>query len=494
MPSGFLLFENPTISADVSGDRAASTANQTMDPIENTADVTEVPANTDDTGVSTEEQPGTSSEGEAESNPTGFRNLFQQARSAIAGDEADGSGEEDDSDEDTEADDDIPADKDGESDDDPNAEGNKDADPDKAEDEADQETGKKTARSQAFKDIQAENERLKTESEATTTRLDTLEQTLEKHGGIDAVETALTIFDKIASGKAVEIIDDLPPHERAKVAEAVFNQAISNPSKRVEGVNAVFKADFGLEKDLPQPLMEKLFEFATSRINFDADDFEAYLDRELELIETPETQLEKANREIDRLKNPDAKAAEDAAPPTDFELSVKANDIYNQFEAETYKAVAEPLLKDYGLDVKSTDSAVIKAAKEALVRALDDHVGVEIRKSKAFEPLLPYWLSGDDKYQANPFYTQGVSAYKRAMKAKVEPVLKSLSVLFGNSTTVETKPAGEGVGSGGQQPAQPKLPAPGGRSSIPVPQKAKGEQKGGFRSAFAQAKKAAGNI
>lgn len=465
-----------------------------MDPITDTADVTEVPADTGDTGASAEEQPGTSPEGEAESNPTGFRSLFQQARTAIAGDETDEPGEEGESDDDPEADEDIPADKDGESDDDPDAEGKDDADPDKAESEADQETGKKTARSKAFKDIQAENERLKTESTATATRLDALEQTLEKHGGVDAVETALTIFDKIASGKAVEIIDDLPPHERAKVVETVFNTAISDPNKRVEAVNGVLKSDFGLEKDLPQPLMEKLFEYATSRINFDAEDFEAYLDRELELIETPETQLEKANREIERLKNPDAKAAEDAAPPTDFELTVKANDIYNQFEADSYKAISEPLLKDYGLDVKPTDTPAVKAAKEALVHALDDHVGVEIRKSKAFEPLLPYWLSGDDKYETNPFYRQGVTAYQRAMKAKVEPVLKSLSVLFGNSKTVETKPAGDSVGSGGQKPAQPKLPAPGGRSSIPVPQKSKSQQKGGFSSAFAQAKKATGSI
>lgn len=465
----------------------------------NAGEVTEVPPAAENIGDGAEQTPVTVPEPapvveeQPKSTVVDYSSRFQAAREKALSDTAEpDAGEDPESGKDEEpksdeADDKIPADKDDALKDDP-------SEPETPKgDEADKDgdADKKTSRSQSFKDMEAE-------VTATRSRVEALEQQFEQHGGLDVVETAMQMFEKFANGNAVEVISELPAHQRKAIADSVLGQVMNDPNVRVESVNAILTNEFGLKSALPQPLIEKVFEYVVGRANSDVSDLEAYLDYKIEALSTPESELERTKRELDNLKNGDSgqeKAAESTAAPVDDPMIAvnNANRLYDEFERTSYATVAEPLLAQYGFDVKANDTPAVKTAKETLAGALESYIAEEMRTAQAFKPLLPYWLEfgGDEaalqKLNENQLYASGVKSYQRAMRAKGESVIKSLATLLGSA---------QAAAPSQPPPAEPRTPtvpnSAGTRQVVPDEQKkVNRDEPKGFGSAFATAKKTA---
>lgn len=443
------------------------------------ADVAEVPA-PDDAGIIADTP---TPENKEPARPdtkavTGFDNIFDKAKEAVAA-KAEVADKADSDAESTEADDDPLANDTAKPDE--TVPGEKESEEaEKEEAKADDDTGEKPARERnsRFNEIAAENETLKADNLKATETLTKLDNQFKQYGGVDVVETAMDVYDKLANGQTLEVINELPAHERTKVQQQVFVDAISQEANRVFGVNQVLTNDFGLEKPITQPLLEKAFEFITHRLNSDGEDFEAFLDRELEFINTPERELERVKAENERLKNPAAKADEGKTEETEIDLAVRINKTYDEFEDTTYSKVAAAEFKTYGLEITSKDTPAIKESKELLQNALKFLVGSEMRTAKAFEPLLEFWGTNETD---GKWYNAAAGNYERAMKGKVQGTLKAISRLFnakGGASTVPT-------------PDPAKIPAPDGKSSL-TPAKPKPSNGGGMDSAFSTARKTVG--
>lgn len=443
---------------------------------ENTGvDVTDIPTPADSgTGAETQIPENI----EAPAAPTGFDSAFGKAREAatarveVGASDADSDEATDDSlaDDAAEPDETVPGEKEDEE-----AEEEEEA---KVEDE----TGEKPARDRTrnFKEVAAENETLKAENIKTTEKLAKLDNQFKQYGGVDVVETAMDVYDKLANGQTLEVINELPAHERTKVQQQVFVDAISKEANRVFGVNQVLTNDFGLEKPITQPLLEKAFEFITHRLNTDGEDFETFLDRELEFINTPEKELERVKAENERLKNPSAKTEEGSTIETEFETAVRVNKTLDVFEDETFSKVIVPEIKTYGLEITPKDTPAIKEAKETLQNAVQAYIGRQMREAQAFTPLLEFWAANDTK---GKWYNQAAGNYERAMKAKVQVSLKAISRLFNaksNSISADI-------------PDPVKIPAPNGKTALQSP-KPKPSEGGGFSAAFNTAKKQIGVV
>lgn len=356
----------------------------------------------------------------------------------------------------------------------------------KAEDTG-EEGDKKPDRTRNYKAIVEENTALKTERDTAIEKVTKLDAKLSEHGGIEVVTQAMDIFDKLANGKAAEVIAELPAHQKQALQKQVFETALTNEANRVFGVNQVLKSDFGLANDMSQPQLEKVFEYVTHRLNTDAEGFEALIDRELEYANTPENENAKLKAEIERLKTKPAETAKadgtEETPETDDQLLTRISTTHDDFESTTFKTLLDPELKTYGLEVSAKDTPAVKEAKEELIAMVREKVGHEMRLSKAFEPLLPLWAT---KETENTWYNQAARAYERAMKAKIQQSLKKISKLF----VAKAQPVANGNGADAGKTA---LPAPGGKgSNIQRPAKKQGEG-GGFTSAFAAARKAVQN-
>jgi hypothetical protein len=297
---------------------------------------------------------------------------------------------------------------------------------------------------------------LKAEAQAAVAKVETLNSKLAEHGGIEAVAPAMEIFDKLVNGRAVEVINELPAHIRNGVQKQVFEAALSQEANRVLGVNSVLKADFGLEKDLPKQTMEKLFEFAAYRLNTDADDFTAFLDRELELVNTPEKEVERLRAENERLKTKPADAeAKAEGTETDEQILARIQTTYDDYSDQTFDRLSQAELKAYGLEASSKDTPAVKTAKETVLAMIREYVGVEMRKAKAFQPLFPYWLSGDTD---NSWYRQAEGTYERVMQLKVQQAFKSISKLLNVSRPASQGPS-HGGGTGTRREASDGYPA-----------------------------------
>jgi hypothetical protein len=410
-----------------------------------------------------------------------FRSLFRETATKVLG-EIDEEGSKPDAEPADEPDEQIPDNPDDDADD-----TTADADdPDKAKDPEKAEGKQPDARTRKYKDVVAQNEQLQAQKD----RLDTLEKSFEQHGGLDVVETAIQMYEKLAT-EPVKVLEDLPKHQREQFVRDVFSEALANEGNRVFGINSVLKTEFGLTSDLTQPQMEKVFEYVASRFTEDPADFEAFLDRELDFRNTPERENARLKAELERQK------AKPADQPSDPAQSESQNDFvqrveksYTDIEDRTFENVASPKFAEYGLNVTPKDSAEIREAKELLVAAVRSNICEQMRSAKAFEPLIPYIASGDTE---NKFYSQAESAYGRAMKAKVETALKTVSRLINKAQPAPADiPAGDSTTTAKPRPAAPRIPAPGGKSNLPAPAP-KQNQSGGFRNAFGSAKRAIGS-
>lgn len=352
--------------------------------------------------------------------------------------------------------------------------------PESEEDAAKADTEGKRSRTQNFKEIKAENEQLVTERDTAVEKVEKLNAKLAEYGGLDVVQNALEIYDKLANGNAAEVIQNLPAHVRTGVQRQVFEAALGEEANRVLGVNTVLKTDFGLKTDLDQPTMEKIFEFAVTRLNADPDDFIAFIDRELTLAATPENELEKLRKEVDLLKS---KPAEDGKEVKQSDPGVELTRIqttHDTFETETLQGLIAPELKAYGLETSSKDTPAVKAAKEMVSQMIFEYTAHQMRSSKAFEPLLPYWLDNDVE---NSWYAQAAGNYKRAAGTRVEAAFKAVSKLL----NVAKAPADA-------KPAAPSVPAPGEKRKAAMQPADKGKKpEGGFSSAWANARRASGS-
>jgi hypothetical protein len=409
-----------------------------------------------------------------------FRQLFTQAREAKPATEAkDDESEDDPADEPDET---IPDDEAAGEDEDEESKAADDKE--SADTKAAERSKQPDGRTRKYKEVVAENEKLQTEAETTRTRLDTLEKQFENHGGVDVVEAAIEAYDKLANGKAVELIDSLPAVQRQKVVSDIFQNALTDERNRVHGVNTVLKQDFGLTADLDQPRLEKIFEFVVHRLNEDPSEFDSFLERELEFANTPEKEVQRLRAENERLKQPnDPKTDQPSAPESPEAFAVRMETTYRDFEDTNYSKVAAPLFANYGLAVTDKDPAEIREAKELLQRSIRSVIAEDMRGAKAFEPLIPFWLSGDEKDLKTTFYGQAAKQYERAMKARVETALKTASRLFGGAKAKAAPPSDATL-------ANPKIPAPGGKTAI-TPKK-QDSSPTGFKSAFRTARENAG--
>jgi hypothetical protein len=340
------------------------------------------------------------------------------------------------------------------------------------------------ARTRKYKEVVEENTQLRTQVE----RVDKLETQFEQYGGVDVVETAMDLYQKLATQPA-EVINELPAHQRQDVVKKIFTDALANESNRVFGINSVLKQEFGLTADLDQPRMEKIFEYVAHRLNDDPAEFDAFLSRELEFVNTPERELARVKAENERLKNPQQASQEDTAvvePPEKF--AARMNTVFETFEEGAFANEVIPKFADYGLNVLPTDTPEVKGAKEVLQGAVRSFVCEQMRQAKAFDPLIPFMVSNDTE---NKFFGQAKGAYDRAMKAKGETLLKAVSRLLGKASPAAPAPA-DTTATTTTKPAVPgaRIPAPGGRTQIPQSKPKPAE--GGFRTAMAAAKKNVG--
>ncbi len=444
------------------------------------ADVPEVPApaepgaSAEDTPENVADQPA-SDDGEQSG---GFSRLFEKARTdaAASQSQADPSRDEETTEEPekAESDEEIP-DEEAK----PEEEAADESQP--AEEKADE---KPTNRSRAHKEVLEENETLKADQTKITERLNKLDSQFKEHGGVDVVETAMDVYTKLATGKAVEVINELPVHEKTRVQKAIFETAIGDHSNRVFGVNHVLKTDFGLSADLPQELLEKTFEFITLRLNDDAKDFEQFLERELEMANTPENEAARLRKELEQLKakpeDSQKKADGSEKIETPEELFARVNQTYGEFETATFTTVADPEFKNYGFDVKPTDSQTVKDAKLDVQRAIRSLVGTDMHDAKAFLPLIDFWSTGDTE---NQWFKQSSAAYERAMRLKTQSVLKSFSKVLGLKPTAPKPPPADTASSD-----KTAIPGDKPRSSINPPPK--NDKVVGFGERFGVAKQA----
>lgn len=339
---------------------------------------------------------------------------------------------------------------------------------------------KKTARSESFKKMEADRDAALAENTEIKTRLSELDARFEKHGGMEAVETAMELFDlaadKSRSTEFVEKINSLP--HKALIQREIFENVLDLPANRVYGINRVLREDFGLEENLNQPVLEKLFEFVTVRLNRDPAEFENFLERELELSNNPESENERLRAEIERLKT-QPKEEKTSQPETETEFATRIQQTYNKFEDEAFEQVSQAELQKYGFAVTSSDPPELKRAKERMAQAAKFAVAVEMREAKAHQNLLDFWI--EKTPEDNKFYSQAAKTYRSAMTLKVQNFLKDVAPILGaikagkakktEETAVQTAAKGEG---------QTNIQPPKRTDKKPL----------GFSGAFAEARKA----
>lgn len=358
-----------------------------------------------------------------------FREAAQKAAVSSDADDDDPDSEPDDEpDEATDGDDDLDLDNDDADDDIPadEDEDDPDTDDDASTNDEPAEPSKKP-RSQAFKTLQTEHQQL-------SERISSLDKQFEKHGGVDVVETAMDIFSALAEGDAERFLSQLPAYEQQQLATTVLQQAVSDPALRVQSINSVLKNDFGLSEDMPSDVIEKAFEHMVYAYSVDPDEFRQFLERELEYASTPESELERTKRELERLKTQqtgEGSSEADADALTPELVAERVNKAFDAFEASTYERVAAPIFENYGLADLPSDSDRIKTAKTTLRNMVDNHVAVETRKSKAYEPLLPYWWNGEKDVENNVFFKQNARIYENAVRANLEQAVKAVATTFG---------------------------------------------------------------
>lgn len=273
-------------------------------------------------------------------------------------------------------------------------------------------------------------------------RFSTFEQQFEEQGGFDTVENAVNFY-ALASDptKVAEFTQALSglPHFRQQQA-AFFQQALSDPTNRVLGLNGVLQGDFGLQTPISQQQIEKVFEYIVERFNDDAEDFETFLDRSLELADTPERRLARLEAENAKLKSgktTTTKSTDEAQEP--------ATDVYGRVQAmgdrlddEQFAAAYDKVAADYGLKPSSKDPVAFKEAKQTMSDVLRIFASYEMRNAKAFEPLLAYWIEGN--MEKNPHYENQVRLYGKAMNARVQALIKKISPLFSGVQVPPSKP------------------------------------------------------
>lgn len=295
--------------------------------------------------------------------------------------------------------------------------------------EPDEAKAEKKSRSTSYKEAITRAETAEAEAQKTTERIEKLDKQFEKFGGIEAVEDAVnlyeTLMDKTKADEFIREMEQLPHY--GTMAKKVIDRAMENPAQRVFSVNQVLTEDFGLSKQISQPLMEKAFEFMTNYINDDPQEFENFLDRELEFANTEEKEIARLKAENERLKNPPV--AQNAAPQeTEQETIIRLQTKHNEFFDGQFNEVALPDLKSFGYAVSSNDPPQMKADKEKIAKLIRNGVQVELAQKRATEPLIEQWMSGKDDENSS-FVKAATRNYRNVLKHESEDILKTLARL-----------------------------------------------------------------
>lgn len=351
--------------------------------------------------------------------------------------------------------------------------------------ETPEEDKKSSKRGENFKQVLSERDTALAENSELKTRLETFEQKFEKFGGFDAVETAVEVANALADPTKIDEFTNLVqklPH-RAQIHKKFFDTALSREENRVYGVNRVLREEFGLNADLSKTQMEKAFEFLAHKLNEDSEGFDGYLERELELANTPERELARTKAELERLKNPEAAKTQNNSQSSDeseFDFLQRIQKTHDEFEDGQFTSVSAEVAADYGLQPSKNDTPAVREAKEFILDAVKFAVGVQMRSAKAHEALLGYWV---ENRAEGAFYNQAVKNYQNAMRTRVQHAFKQVSRLIQVRTEVKTttpKKELPSIADGAKA-----------KTEIAPKQEPKKAQTGGFRSAFSEAKRSA---
>lgn len=274
-------------------------------------------------------------------------------------------------------------------------------------------------------------------------RFTEFEQKFEEQGGFDTVENAVNFYalasDPTKVGEFTKALAGLP-HFRQQQA-AMFQDALSDPANRVMGLNNVLKEDFGLQTPITQTQIEKVLEYVVERFNDDPEDFETFLDRSLELADTPERRVARLEAENAKLKSgvkTTTESTDGSQEPDSGAMFARVQEMGDRLDDEQFAAAYDKVAADYGLKPSSKDPVAFKEAKATMSDLLRIFASYEMRNAKAFEPLLAYWMEGNT--DQNPHYANQVRLYGKAMNARVQALIKKISPLFSGVQVPPSKP------------------------------------------------------
>lgn len=354
----------------------------------------------------------------------------------------------------------------------PDAEPEKAADPDKAEDEPakeeeakpDEELSKRDKRTLNFKELQSERARLETENTALQTQITEKETAmqevdakLEQFGGIEGMTKAVEVLHNLANPAKVEetaaYIESLPHGQKlesifacralgigsVEVGDEQLGQVVNN---QTVAINAMLTRYQGLKNPLSADQVEKLGTYLALKLNDDPDEFFKDVTYDLEKVETPESKIKALEARVADFES--GKAAKNGAEPAEAAAAQDPN-VYIQelaqkfdtYESTTYPTVAEPILAEYGYDVKPTDPPELQKAKERFNDLVFAYQSLKNRESNAFAVVANYLEKNAETSDGFKFVE---GDYKRAMRLSIRDAISELAPLFKAGGTVKPPP------------------------------------------------------
>lgn len=305
---------------------------------------------------------------------------------------------------------------------------------------------KKPSRVESFKAI-------KQRAETAEQRVTQLNEKLEKYGGIESVEDMTNFFETAMNpAKADDFVEELRglPHG-GEIQRKIFDGNLKIPANRVYAVNSVLKSDFGLEKNLPDETLVKVFEYVAAKANSDIEELNNSLDVELSYLDLDddESEIEKLKRENELLKNPPPAEPESnqrdfSKPETQLEIGRKAQTAFAEFENRTIDEIAAPLLQQIGFAPAKTDAPDIKAAKQALSSMVTWAVIGETAQSEARTNVASLFvqreITGGEsaESEADSVYARSAQRqFRNLVKLKTQSVIKNISALLGKHSATQ---------------------------------------------------------
>lgn len=333
---------------------------------------------------------------------------------------------------------------------------------------------KRDKRTLSHKELQTERARLDTENTTLRTQLTEAETLvadtdakLEQFGGIEGMQKATEVLQNLANPAKVketaDYIEALPHGQQlesifacralgigdVEVSDEQLGQVVNN---QTVALNAMLQRYQGLKTPLTAVQVEKLGTYLALKINEDGDDFFKDIDFDLAKVDTPESKIKALEATVAELKNGkpalngDAPKAEAKDPNVYIqELAAK----FDTYEKDLYPTVADPILAEYGFDVKPNDPPELAKAKTRFNDAVFALQSLHSRESTAFSVVANYLEKNAEASEGFKFVE---GDYKRAIKLFIRDFASDIAPLFKAATG-----------------AKPPLPKPKG-NSIDVPE------------------------